>query len=210
MKARIEISMLAMYICAGVPAQRPHDRSAQPLLGGRHYLYPHARWLRLSGRHRRLGHTHGAGPSGVDRHEHGRLRRGAGRSDCHVWPARAAGSTTSLSSGYGRALSTSTSISTPMGMSPKPDSSLPDSSRSTTATASFVLGPTHTGYDILQPTDSTGSVMRIRFPTALLAYGLAGPSASSTVDNLNPQRIHLRNPKICPNKPSHLLPTEFT
>jgi len=47
--------------------------------------------------------------------------------------------------------------------------------------------------------------MRIRLPTALLAYGLKGPSASSTVDNLDPQGIHLRNPKICPNKPSHLL-----
>ena len=45
--------------------------------------------------------------------------------------------------------------------------------------------------------------MRIRLPTALLAYGLEGPSASSTVDNLNPQGIHLRNPKTCPNKPSH-------
>jgi hypothetical protein len=45
--------------------------------------------------------------------------------------------------------------------------------------------------------------MRIRLSTALLAYGLEGPSASSPVDNLNPQGIHLRNPKICPNKPSH-------
>ena len=45
--------------------------------------------------------------------------------------------------------------------------------------------------------------MRIRLPTALMAYGLEGPSASSTVDNLNPQGIHLRNPKTCPNKPSH-------
>ena len=45
--------------------------------------------------------------------------------------------------------------------------------------------------------------MRIRLPTALLAYGLEGPSASSTVDNLHPQAIHLRNPKTCPNKPSH-------
>jgi hypothetical protein len=45
--------------------------------------------------------------------------------------------------------------------------------------------------------------MQIRLPTALLAYGLEGPSASSTVDNLNPQGIHLRNPKTCPNKPSH-------
>ena len=45
--------------------------------------------------------------------------------------------------------------------------------------------------------------MRIRLPTALLAYGLEGPSASSTVDNLNLQGIHLRSPKICPNKPSH-------
>jgi hypothetical protein len=53
-------------------------------------------------------------------------------------------------------------------------------------------------------------MMRIRLPTALLAYGLEGPSASSTVDNLNPQGIHLRNPEIRPNKPSHLwghLPT---
>ncbi len=24
------------------------------------------------------------------------------------------------------------------------------------------------------------------------------------MDNLNPQEIHLRNPKSCPNKPSHL------
>jgi hypothetical protein len=45
--------------------------------------------------------------------------------------------------------------------------------------------------------------MRIRLPTALLAYGLEGPSASSTVNNLNSQGIHLRNPKTCPNKPSH-------
>ena len=47
-------------------------------------------------------------------------------------------------------------------------------------------------------------MIRIRLSTALLAYGLEGPSASSTVDNLNPQGIHLRNPKTCPNKPSHL------
>jgi hypothetical protein len=47
--------------------------------------------------------------------------------------------------------------------------------------------------------------MRIRLPTALLAYGLEGPSASSTVDNLNRRGIHLRNPKTCPNKPSHFL-----
>ena len=45
--------------------------------------------------------------------------------------------------------------------------------------------------------------MRIRLPTALLAYGLEGPSASSTVDNLNPHGIHLRNSETCPNKPSH-------
>jgi hypothetical protein len=45
--------------------------------------------------------------------------------------------------------------------------------------------------------------MRIRLSTALLAYGLEGPSASSPVNNLNPQGIHLRNPKTCPNKPSH-------
>jgi hypothetical protein len=50
-------------------------------------------------------------------------------------------------------------------------------------------------------------MMRIRLPTALLAYGLEGPSASSTVDNLNPQGIHLRNPEIRPNKPSHLCAT---
>lgn len=46
--------------------------------------------------------------------------------------------------------------------------------------------------------------MQFRLPTALQAYGLEGPSASSTVDNLNPQGFHLRNPKICPNKPGHL------
>jgi hypothetical protein len=46
--------------------------------------------------------------------------------------------------------------------------------------------------------------MRIRLSTALLAYGLEGPSASSPVNNLNPQGIHLRNPEIRPNKPSHL------
>jgi hypothetical protein len=51
--------------------------------------------------------------------------------------------------------------------------------------------------------------MQIRLSTALLAYGLEGPSASSTVDNLNPQGIHLRNPEIRPNKPSHLYAPVF-
>lgn len=52
--------------------------------------------------------------------------------------------------------------------------------------------------------------MRIRLPTVLLAYGLEGPSTSSTVDNLNPQGIHLRNPKTCPNKPSHLFKSSLS
>jgi hypothetical protein len=42
--------------------------------------------------------------------------------------------------------------------------------------------------------------MRIRLSTALLAYGLEGPSASSTVDNLNPQGIHTWSPLFA--KPS--------
>jgi hypothetical protein len=46
-------------------------------------------------------------------------------------------------------------------------------------------------------------MIQTRLPTAQPAYGLERPSASRTVDNLNPQAIHLRNPKSCLNKRSH-------
>ena len=45
--------------------------------------------------------------------------------------------------------------------------------------------------------------MRIWLPTAPPAFRLIG-AGGGAVDNHHPQGIHLRNPKICPNKPSHL------
>ena len=59
----------------------------------------------------------------------------------------------SLSNGCGRASSTSTSISTPMKMSPKPGCGWPGISPCTTRHGPFVAGRPHTGYDILLTTD---------------------------------------------------------
>jgi putative transposase len=67
------------YLLKGLTIDRPNH-----VLGDRHHLHPDEAGLRLSGRHSRLGHAQGAGASGVDQHEHGLLRRGAGRSDCQV------------------------------------------------------------------------------------------------------------------------------
>ena len=44
--------------------------------------------------------------------------------------------------------------------------------------------------------------MRFWLPTAPLAFRHKG-AGGGAVDNLNQQGTHLRNPKICPNKPSH-------
>jgi hypothetical protein len=46
--------------------------------------------------------------------------------------------------------------------------------------------------------------MRIWLSTAPLAFRLKG-AGGGAVDNRNQQQgLHLRNPKTCPNKPSHL------
>ena len=45
--------------------------------------------------------------------------------------------------------------------------------------------------------------MRIGLPTAPLAFRLRG-AGGSAVDNRTEQGFHLRNPKTCPNKPSHI------
>lgn len=51
--------------------------------------------------------------------------------------------------------------------------------------------------------------MRIWLSTAPLAFRLKG-AGGGTVDNRNQQQgLHLRNPKTCPNKPSHLSDSSF-
>ena len=49
--------------------------------------------------------------------------------------------------------------------------------------------------------------MKPTLPTAPLAYGLNGPSATVTVDNATPAGLHLSPRKFCPNKRvrSHLV-----
>lgn len=42
--------------------------------------------------------------------------------------------------------------------------------------------------------------MKPALPTAPVAYGLDGPSATATLDNATPAGLHLSHQKFCPNK----------
>lgn len=46
--------------------------------------------------------------------------------------------------------------------------------------------------------------MKPALPTAPLAYGLKGPSATVTVDNATTVGLHLSQRKYCPNKRDQL------
>ena len=46
--------------------------------------------------------------------------------------------------------------------------------------------------------------MKSALPTASVAYGLNGPSATATVDNATPAGLHLSPWKFCPNKRDQL------
>lgn len=50
--------------------------------------------------------------------------------------------------------------------------------------------------------------MKPALPTASVAYGLNGPSATATVDNATPAGLHLSQRKFCPNKWDRLYPRE--
>ena len=47
--------------------------------------------------------------------------------------------------------------------------------------------------------------MKPALPTASVAYGLNGPSATAIVDNATPAGLHLSSGKNCPNKRDRLL-----
>ena len=46
--------------------------------------------------------------------------------------------------------------------------------------------------------------MKPALPTASVAYGLNGPSATAIVDNATPAGLHLSTGKFCPNKRGQL------
>ena len=46
--------------------------------------------------------------------------------------------------------------------------------------------------------------MKPALPTASVAYGLSGPSATAIVDNATPAGLHLSSGKNCPNKRDRL------
>ena len=46
--------------------------------------------------------------------------------------------------------------------------------------------------------------MKPALPTASVAYGLNGPSATAIVDNATPAGLHLSSGKNCPNKRDRL------